>query len=57
MPRLDSRASIILQREAPVSNTDNQTEHWSDEKADVIAVLTVIAALVIAAVRFISSPV
>jgi len=40
-----------------VSNTENQTKHWSDEKADVIAVLTVITALVLAAVHFISSQV
>jgi len=40
-----------------VSDTDNKTKHWSDEKADVIAVLTVITALVLAAVRFISNQV
>lgn len=56
-PRLNSRASIILQPEAAVSDTDNHTKHWSDQKADAIAVLTIMAALVLAAVHFISNQV
>jgi hypothetical protein len=45
-----------LQLEAAVSDT-NQTKHWSDEKADVVAVLTIISALLLAAVHFMSNQV
>jgi hypothetical protein len=38
-----------------VSNPESK--HWSDEKADVVAVLTIFVALILAAVHFISNQV
>jgi hypothetical protein len=40
-----------------VSNTEQQSKHWSDAKADVVAVLTIFISLVLAAVYFISNQV
>jgi len=37
-----------------VSDTEKQPKHWSDEKADVVAVLTIFVSLVLAAIHFIS---
>ncbi len=34
-----------------------ESKHWSDEKADVVAVLTIFVALILAAVHFISNQV
>jgi len=51
-----TRARFIYQyREAAVSNPESK--HWSDEKADVVAVLTIFVSLVLAAIHFISTPV
>jgi hypothetical protein len=40
-----------------VSNSEERPKHWSDEKADVVAVLTIFVALVLAVLHFISTPV
>jgi hypothetical protein len=47
--------SIRQNREGAVSNPESK--HWSDEKADVVAVLTIFVSLVLAAIHFISTPV
>jgi len=52
---LNSRAFLNQTREATVSNPESK--HWSDEKADVVAVLTIFVSLVLAAIHFISTPV
>jgi hypothetical protein len=38
-----------------VSESPNQSRHWSDAKADVVAVLTIFISLVLAAVHFASN--
>ena len=39
-----------------VTNSEESTKHWSDQKADVVATLVVFVSLVIACVYFISNP-
>ena len=40
-----------------MSDTEQQSKHWSDEKADVVAILTIFVALLLAAVHFVSNQV
>jgi hypothetical protein len=40
-----------------VTNTEKSAEHWSDQKADVVATLVVFVSLVVACIYFISNPV
>jgi hypothetical protein len=40
-----------------VSQAEQQSKHWSDQKADIVSILTVFTALLLMAVYFISTPV
>jgi hypothetical protein len=40
-----------------VSETNHGSSHWSDAKADVVAILVIVAAALLAAVHFISNQV
>jgi hypothetical protein len=40
-----------------VSDTEQQSKHWSDEKTDVVAILTIFVALVLGVLHFISNQV
>jgi hypothetical protein len=40
--------------EAGVTETEKSSRHWSDQKADIVALLTIFTALLLAAINFIS---
>jgi len=40
-----------------VSDSENSGKHWSDQKADAVAVLTIFVSCVLFALYFISNPV
>jgi hypothetical protein len=52
-----TRARSLTTSEAIVSDTEQQSKHWSDEKTDVVAILTIFVALVLGVVHFISNQV
>lgn len=56
MAGLNSRA-FITTSEAIVSDTKQQPKHWSDEKTDVVAILTIFVALVLGVLHFVSNQV
>ncbi|HET6473092.1 MAG TPA: hypothetical protein VFG38_14705 [Pseudomonadales bacterium] len=40
-----------------MSDSDSSNKHWSDQKADAVAVVTILVSCVLFALHFISNPV
>ena len=51
------RGFTVSTLEVPVSDSDSSNKHWSDQKADAVAVLTILVSCVLFALHFISNPV